>query len=422
VKPQGQLEQRLHDALRRPERSAWPDERGAFDRFRRWRFRRGLAMAARASLALAVALAVAVVAPRLLSSRPVGPVKPPGRVVQVPAGGFEVGIPAGWTRPSRNRVVVLNPRGTEGSAAFLRPMRKAADTGVVVSTAILTPRQYPGIQPGTDPDPSGTTRQYAHTLDDVGSPLGQGRRPDGRPYVWRTKLGPGEVGEYAVAWPYQCYPSAACPPTARWRALLVSGRTAEDATTRQRVLAVMQRIVDTARPITNALPGGDPGQVDPAVPQVQGRWLLGAGGAGPGAWQLYVRQGGSEDGLELHFPARKLKPGMGVHAEDLEPSYLQQGELAVMRDCLSWLPRQVMLLSGAVAENVTSVRIELAGRPPVVATVLGRDKPAHWAGFVSPPLPRGTRVTRVVALDAGRRTVAEAHGYPLSHPACHVFR
>jgi hypothetical protein len=93
-----------------------------------------------------------------------------------------------------------------------------------------------------------------------------------------------------------------------------------------------------------------------------------------------------------------------------------------MRDCLSWLPRQVMLLSGAVPESVASVRIELAERPPVVATVLGRDKPAHWAGFVSPPLPRGTRVTRVVALDAGRRTVAEAHGYPLSHPACHLFR
>jgi hypothetical protein len=43
-------------------------------------------------------------------------------------------------------------------------------------------------------------------------------------------------------------------------------------------------------------------------------------------------------------------------------------------------------------------------------------------GFGTPPLPRGTSVTRVVALDAGRRTVAEAHGYPLSHPACHVFR
>jgi hypothetical protein len=69
-----------------------------------------------------------------------------------------------------------------------------------------------------------------------------------------------------------------------------------------------------------------------------------------------------------------------------------------------------------------ALTVALAVRPPVVATVLGRDKPAHWAGFVSPPLPRGTRVTRVVALDAGRRTVAEAHGYPLSHPACHLFR
>ena len=41
-----------------------------------------------------------------------------------------------------------------------------------------------------------------------------------------------------------------------------------------------------------------------------------------------------------------------------------------------------------------------------------------------PPLPRRTRVTGVVALDAGGRTVARAERDPvqLSHPVCHLFR
>ena len=42
---------------------------------------------------------------------------------------------------------------------------------------------------------------------------------------------------------------------------------------------------------------------------------------------------------------------------------------------------------------------------------------------MSEPLPRGTRVTRVVALDANGREVAESERDELiSHPVCHVFR
>ena len=33
----------------------------------------------------------------------------------------------------------------------------------------------------------------------AGSPLGRGRRPDGRPFVWQTRLSQGEVARYAVA-------------------------------------------------------------------------------------------------------------------------------------------------------------------------------------------------------------------------------
>jgi hypothetical protein len=128
--------------------------------------------------------------------------------------------------------------------------------------------------------------------------------------------------------------------------------------------------------------------------------------------------------FELHFPDRKTRPGAGVHAEGLEPGYyLVGGQLAVLRDCLSWLSPQVGLLSGGVPETVASVRIELAGRPAMTVRAFGHDRPARWAAYVSPPLPRGTRVTRVVALDANGRIVAESERDDgISHPQCHVFR
>jgi hypothetical protein len=242
--------------------------------------------------------------------------------------------------------------------------------------------------------------------------------------VWQTRLSQGEVARYAVAWPYQCDPGQACPPAARWRVLLVSGRTGEGPATGQRVAQVVRRIVEQARPVTNTLPGGAPGAVDLSVPPVPGRWLLGSGGIGQGAWRASVRQGRSEDVFELAFPSRQTRPGVGVHAEDIEPSFQADGELGALRDCLSWLSPQVGLFSGAVPENVTTVRIEVAGRPPVTVRAFGHARPARWAAFVSPPLPRGTVVTRIVALDAAGRTVAadERDPFALSWPVCHVFR
>jgi hypothetical protein len=419
--PQPQLEDRLRDALRRPEDAAWPDERGAFDRFLRHRARRGRVLFAQTALVLAVALAAAVVTPRLLPSGSLNPVTPPGRVLRAPGGGFEVAVPAGWTRHRQDRVF-LTPSGDNGSAVVLRPKRRAAETFVVVSTAILSPAQYPGTEPGRDPAPSVTADRSTIRLDDVGSPLGRGRRPDGSPFVWQTRLARGEVARYAVAWPYHCDPGQACPPAARWRVLVVTGLTAEGPATGERVLRVVRRIVEEARPVTNALPGGAPGSIDLAVPAARGRWLLGSGGSGQGAWRVYVRQG-SEDVFELAFPSRQTRPGVGVHAEGIEPAFRLNGQLMVLRDCLSWLSPQAGLVSGAVPENITTVRIELAGRPPVVVRAFGHDQPARWAAFVSPPLARGTRVTGLVGLDGAGRTVAESeHDQILSHPVCHIFR
>jgi len=69
-------------------------------------------------------------------------------------------------------------------------------------------------------------------------------------------------------------------------------------------------------------------------------------------------------------------------------------------DCLSWVSGSGLLLSGLAPEEVATVRIELAGRPPVVTPTFARDKPVPWVAFVSPPFPAGSQVDRVVALDA----------------------
>jgi hypothetical protein len=418
-----QLEDRLRAALRRPENASWPEEGGAFDQFQRRRTRRGRALAARGALALVVVVALAAGIPRLLPSRPVVPATPPitGRPLQMPGGGFEVLVPAGWTDLSRSRTVIT-PGSETGSGVALRPMRRAANTFVILYTAVLSPVQYPGTEPGGgDPDPSVSADRATERLEDRGGPLGRGRRPDGRPYVWQqTLLGSNEVARYAIAWPYHCTPEQACPPAARWRALIVNGVTEEGPTTRQRVLEMVRRVVDTVRPVTNALPGGVLGSVDLAIPPVKGRWQLGTGGKGQGAWEAYVRQG-SEDVFELEFPTRRTRPGVGMRAEDIEPAILLRGQLGILNDCLSWLRPQVGLLSGVVPENVTTLRISIAGKPPLTVRAFGHDQPARWAAFVGPPLARGTRVTRVVALDASGRTVAESEPGPF-HPTCHVFR
>ena len=423
--PEPRLEDRLRATLRRPESSPWPDEHGAFDRFLRRRARHGRVLATRGALALVVAVALAAGLPRLLPSRPVVPATPPitGRPLQMPGGGFEVLVPAGWTDLSRSRRIIT--RGSEGgSGVALRPMRRAANTFVTLYTAVLSPAQYPGTEPGGgDPDPSVSADRATERLEDRGGPLGRGRRPDGRPYVWQqTLLGSNEVAKYAIAWPYHCTAEQACPPAARWRALFVHGVSEEGPATRERVLKVVRRVVEEVRPVTNALPGGALGSVDLAVPPVKGRWQLGTGGNGQGAWEAYVRQG-DEDVFELEFPARMTRPGVGMRAEDIEPTILLRGQLGILNDCLSWLRPQVALLSGVVPENVTTLRVSIAGKPPLTVKAFGHDQPARWAAFVSPPLARGTRVTRVVALDAGGRTVAESEPDPLlSHPVCHVFR
>jgi hypothetical protein len=287
MKPEARLEDRLRAALRRPEGSPWPDERGAFDRFLR---RRRRTVAAGAMLALVLVLAGAVLLPALLPGRPTAPVSPvvptapvrpvvpAGPVVRDPARGFEVPIPAGWKgekvpfpSPAQEVIVELVPEG-EASPDTKR---------IVLSTQVLVPEQHPGLPPGEDP--GGVANRYGsfYALDDRASPLGRGRRPDGRPYVWRTRRLPDEVGEYAIAWPYHCRADRPCPQGNRWRVLTVYAGRSDDPAVRRELRKVAQRVIDTVRPITNALPGGDPAHLDPTLSS-RGQHSITTGGTAGG--------------------------------------------------------------------------------------------------------------------------------------------
>jgi hypothetical protein len=85
----------------------------------------------------------------------------------------------------------------------------------VLQTQILWPDQHPGLPPGEDPG--------------------------------------GEADRY--------------PPGHRWRVLVMQAGRSEDPSVRRKLLKVAQRVIDTVRPITNALAGGDPAQPDPALPR-----------------------------------------------------------------------------------------------------------------------------------------------------------
>jgi hypothetical protein len=409
---------KLEDELRRlfegTEGAPWPGEREAFDRFLRRRARRGRAVAAVAGLALVAVLGAAVLVARGLP-RDREPVAPAGGVVRVPEKGFELTVPAGW-----------------------KVQREPTGSGSQVVGVVLVPRsgqpRGAAITVATDPD-----RPAFYKLD---LQQGASRRADGRPYklrpgrAGRLASGKGPVGPYVIAWPDSCRPlpapakqPLACARAA-WRVLLVTGAAAPgDAAGVQQVLRVMGRIVDTVRPIGNAVPPPTPTTAMPPLPPpTQGpgvppntKLLLGKGGSGAAAWEAWIAPiKGNDDsaGFMVRFPRATPKPAW--HWEQLEPQYIQRDGVYTQMDCLSWLPGSGLLLSGLAREEVATVRIELAGHAPVVAATFGRDQPVPWVAFVSPPLPAGAKLDRVVALDAADNTIGTEErpfeGYTLCRP------
>jgi hypothetical protein len=388
------LEDELRRLVRRPEGSSWPVDRGAYDRFLRRRARRGRAVAATTGLALVALLGGAVLVARGLPQHretvaPTPTLAPTPEVVRVPAEGFQLTVPGGWR-------VQRQLTGPLSESAF-----GVAGTDVV--GVVLVPRSEPPREATIT-----VTAAGGNELWDAASSKGSKRRADGRRYLLRPGSGPREVGQYLIEWPDFC-PSgrgagpSSCRRMSFWpRVLAVTGTAAPgDPTGKERVFRAMLRVVAALKPIADS-------RRPPPFPTVPPRTkvLLGKGGSGRTAWEAWIEPLRGTAGFGLHWPwLEKREPTKGWHWESLEPERIQRDGVWPLMDCLFEVPGSGLVLSGLAPEEVATVRIELASRPPVVTPTFARDKPVPWVAFVSPPLPAGSTVDRVVALDAAGRVI-----------------
>jgi hypothetical protein len=372
------LEDELRQLFGRTQGAPWPGEREAFDRFLRRRARRGRAVAAAAGLALIAMLGAAVLVARGQDEdrQTVAPAATP---VQVPDEGFEVTVPAGWRVDQKLSGTVSGPV----------PGGPTGVVGVVLASATGKPGEATITVRADD----------NHELWGEALWKGSKRRADGRRYLLRPGSGPREVGQYLIQWPDFCpFGRSSCRRmSAGPRTLVVTGTAAPgDTAGRQHVLRAMLRIIATMKPITD-------GRRPPPAPTVPSdtKVLLGKGGTGRAAWEIWIEPMRRTAGFSVHFPWQEQhEPGKGWHWESLEEESIQRNGISLFMDCLSWVPGSGLVLSGLAPEEVATVRIELAGRPPVVTPTFARDKPVPWVAFVSPPLAAGSKVDRVVALDA----------------------
>jgi hypothetical protein len=377
------LHDELHDLFGRIQDAPWPGEDQAMDRFLRHRARRGRMVVTAAGLALVAVLGAAVlVAREQPQDRPT--IAPPATPVQVPDEGFQVSVPAGWRVDQKLTGTVSGPV----------PGGPTGIVGVVLAPATGTPAEAT-ITVRAD----GSNQLWGEALW-----KGSKRRADGRRYLLRPGLRPRDVGQYLIQWPDFCpFDRSSCRRTSAWpRTLVVTGTAAPgDTAANQQVLSAMLRIVATMKPITDS-------RRPPPAPTVPAntRVLLGKGGTGRAAWVARIEPVGRTSGFSISFPwQQQHEPGKGRHWESLDEESLQRNGLSLFMDCLSWVPGSGLVLSGLAPEAVATVRIELAARPPVVTPTFARDKPVPWVAFVSPPLPAGSHVDQVIALDAAGRVI-----------------
>jgi hypothetical protein len=367
--------------------SGAPDQAGAYDRFLRHRRRRAWRVTGSAGLAVALVLALAVGGAWLVGGRQqgsvTGPVDSTG-MVRYPRQGFALTPPTGW---QVDQELTQRYHQLQQQWLVLAPARRdpQARMQITVHTVVADPLHYPG-RPGTPKDRLQLPpTQATFPLEGRKS---SGRRADGRAFAVGKQHG---LVTYMIAWPYHCPGQAPCPPAARWRVLQLEAG-GEGAGWPQ-VQQVVRQLVETVRPITNALPGGP---FQPEEPGLFGEPLktIVTGGQGDYAWQVSgARFSPPQEGywLEIAFPKFN---GMGssIVAGDLDPTV----------DCG---PRKGGMVYGSGPPEVTSVRVELAGRPAVTVPTAVRDKNLPFTVWVLAPLPLNVQVRAVVGLDATGRQV-----------------
>jgi hypothetical protein len=402
------LDTELRELFGRGDETPWPGEATAYDRFLRRRARRGRAVAGATGLALVAILAGAVLVSRLHpSDQP--PVAPAPDTVRVESQGWELPLPAGWRVERKLRGTrVYQPGEVLPGTPVGRPV--PAVVGLV-----LAPRS------GGPSDATITISTEDELVEqerfDPAAVRGGSRRPDGRDYRLHPGAGPGAVGRYLVFWPDFCSTWAGCSGASAPRVLAVTGSAGAGG---EQVLQVMETIVRTLRPITNSVP--PPKQ--PPAPAVAATTtvLLGAGGSGREAWELWIEPLDGNPGFAVHFPWLERRRGdRGGHWEQLEPGMIQRNGTYTLLDCISWVPGSGVLLTGLARQDVASIRFELAGQAPVTVPTIRDDERIPWVAYASPKLPAGTRLERVLALDAAGKLVGGEErpydGDPLCRPS-----
>jgi hypothetical protein len=432
------LEELVRAALAEEARGE-PDEAGAYERFLRRRVRGALAVAVSTGLGVALVLALAIggalalragggddgrrpVAPATTApaapttSQPAGPVgttlaaPPPvsvsaAGVVRRERQGFELTLPRGWK---------VDQSTTRSYAQFGQPWLVISPGGRVVTasdsrrmtifTAVHEPRAYPGRVTG-GPKPLLPGQSFGS----LSGRRSSGHRADGRAFAVGDQ---GAMLQYAIAWPYRCAAGSPCPEAARWRVLQmdIEGTGGQEGL---KVRRVARRLMESIRPITNALPPtGTPVPEEPTL-FADAPVVVGRGGQGVYAWERTVRKGSGQDyWTEIGHQDGGLWYGGSYYAP-------ARAEQQAMIHCLPSQKRATaMLVEGFGSEAVAKVRLELEGQPPVeVATFRNRKFPFTF--WVVAPLPPDARPLSFTSFDAAGQQIAREtsfSGYARCNP------
>ena len=426
------LEELVRAALAE-EGTAETEETGAYERFLRRRRRHAVA-AASTGLAVALVLALAVGTALVAgggTGKVAGPVTPPTTTPKAavtspppaplqqpapqatrpapapvpvsPAGvvrrerqGFELTLPTGWkVDQSTTRGyyqfgqpwLVISPGG--------RPISATEQRRITIHTAVTLPSEYPG-KPVKGRDNLG-----GQSFSTLSGHRSSGRRPDGRAYAVGDQ---GGLVTYMIAWPYRCEPADLCPEAGPWRVLQLDVEgTGRQAGLKVRRLA--RRLVESIRPITNALPpiaatvAEEPGLFADA-PVVVGR-----GGQGDYAWEILARKGSGEDyWLETRRQNGDLFMG------EVFTRQARAEQVAYIHCAPSKERVTATLVSGVASEAVAKVKLEVQGRPPVEVPTF-KKKEFPFAFWVVAPLPPDARPLAYTSFDAAGQQIARGTGF-----------
>jgi hypothetical protein len=415
------------------EARAEPEEAGAYERFLRHRRRRALTAAASTGLAVALVLAVAIggalmvrggsgdqrpgpVAPAPTTAAtpttepPQGPVEttrpapPPvtvsaAGVVRRERQGFELTLPEGWD-------VVQS--STRGYYQFGQPWLVISPGGraipsndgrITIYTAVTPPSEYPG-KPVKGRDALG-----GQSFSTLSGRRSSGRRTDGRAF---TAGDQGGIISYHIAWPYRCEPADLCPEAGPWRVLRLD---VEGAGRREglKVRRVARALVDSIRPITNALPPTRATVAEESGLFADAPVVVGRGGQGDYAWEVHARKGSGQD---YWIETRQQNGDLFMGEVYTKPARDEQ--TAYIHCAPSRERATATLVMGVASEAVAKVVVEVAGRPPVEAQTFTR-KGLPFAFWVVAPLPPGARPRSFTSFDAAGQQIARGTdfaGYP----------